>query len=105
MWQQDVVSALQVVFECEVILNQYCIEKKRLDPCLPKYKLGIEFDEYNHERRGPNFEQSKQLMIEVHGMTVIGTNRKAPNCINRLINQIYMHIIKSTKKQTKELTK
>ena len=60
MWQQDVVSALQVVFECEVILNQYCIEKKRLDPCLPKYKLRIEFDEYNHERRGPTFEQSKQ---------------------------------------------
>ena len=44
-------------------------------------------------------------MIEGHGITVIRTNSGAPNCINRLINQIYMHIIKSTKKQTEKLTK
>ena len=44
-------------------------------------------------------------MIEGHGIAVIRTNSGAPNCINRLINQIYMHIIKSTKKQTEKLTK
>ena len=44
-------------------------------------------------------------MTEGHGITVIRTNSNAPNCINRLIHQIYMHIIKWTKKQTKKLTK
>ena len=38
-------------------------------------------------------------MIESNEVAVIRTNPKAPNCINRLINQIHMHIIKSTKKQ------
>ena len=44
-------------------------------------------------------------MIEGHGITVIRTNSGAPNYINRLMNQTYMHITKSTKKQTEKLTK
>ena len=39
-------------------------------------------------------------MIESNEITVIRTNPEALNCINRLINQVHMHIIKSTKKQT-----
>ena len=43
----------------------------------PKYKLGIEVHEYNHE--GTNFENelSRQLMIESHGITIIRTNPDA----------------------------
>ena len=38
-------------------------------------------------------------MIESHGITVIGTNLDAADFdMNRLINQIFTHIIKSTKK-------
>ena len=38
-------------------------------------------------------------MIESYGITVIRTNPDAAYFdMNRLINQIYMHIIKSTKK-------
>ena len=96
---------MQVAFEGKIILTQYCIENKRLDAYLPKYKLGIEVDEYDHEGRDPNYEQSRQLMIEGHGVTVFGTNPEAPNCIHEIINQIYMHIIKSTKKQTEKSTK
>ena len=44
-------------------------------------------------------------MIESHGITVITANYEAPNWINRLINQIYMYIIESTKKQTEISTK
>ena len=96
---------MQVAFEEEIIHTQYCIENKRLDAYFPKYKLGIEVDEYYHKYRDPNYEQSRQLMIEGHGVTVIRTNPEAANCTNRLINQIYMHIIKLTKKQTEKLTK
>ena len=96
---------MQVAFEGKIILTQYCIENKRLDAYLPKYKLEIEVDKYDHESRNPNYEQIRQLMIEGHRITVIRTNFEAPNCINRPTNQIYIHTIKSTKKQTKKSTK
>ena len=93
------ISALQVALEGEIILTQYCIENKRLDAYFSKYKLGIEDDEYNHESRNSNYEKSRQLMIESHGITIIRTNPDAADFdINRLINQIYTHIIESTKK-------
>ena len=96
---------MQVAFEGEIILIQYYAENKRLDACLCKYKLAIEVDECDHEGRGPNSEQSRQLMIEGHGITVVRTNPETTNCIKGLIYQIYMHIIKSTKKQTEKSTK
>ena len=104
--EQDIISALQVAFEGEIILTQYCIENKRIDAYFSKYKLGIEIDEYNHESRNSNYEKSRQLMIESHGITIIRTNPDAADFdMNRLINQIYKHIIESTKNQTKVSTK
>ena len=90
---------MQVAFEGEIIHTQYCIENKRLDAYSPKQKLGIEVDEYNHEGRNFEYEQSRQFMIESHGITIIRTNPDdADFNMNRLINQIYTHIVKSTKK-------
>ena len=90
---------MQVAFEGEIILTQHCIKNKRIDAYFSKYKLGIEVDEYNHEGRNSNYEKSRQLMIESHGITIIRTNPDAADFdMNRLINQIYTHIIKSTKK-------
>ena len=104
--EQDTISALQVAFEGETILTQYCIGNKRLDAFFPKYKLGIEIDEYNHEGRNSHYEKSRQLIIESHGITIIRTNPVAADFdINRLINQIYKHIAESIKKQTKISTK
>ena len=100
--EQDIISALQVAFEGEIILTQYCIENKRIDAYFSKYKLGIEIDEYNHEGRNSNYEKSRQLMIESNGITIIRTNPDAADFdMNRLTNQIYTQIIKSTRKQTK----
>ena len=104
--KQDIISALQVAFEGEIILTQYCIENKRLDAYFSNHKLGIEVDEYNHEGRNSNYEKSRQLMIESHGITIIRTNPDAADFdMNRLINHTYTHIIESTKKQTKVSTK
>ena len=97
--EQDIISALQVAFEGEIILTQYCIKNKRIDAYFSKYKLGIEVDEYNHEGRNSNYEKSRQLMIESHGITLIRTNPDAADFnMYRLINQIYKHIIESNKK-------
>ena len=104
--KQDIISALQFAFEGEIILTQDCIKNKRIDAYFSKYKLGIEVDEYDHEGRKFEDEQSRQLMIESHGITIIRTNPDAADFdMNRLINQIYTHIIESTKKQTKRSTK
>ena len=62
-------SALQVAFEGEIMLTQYCIENKRLDAYFSKHKLGTEVDEYNHKGRNSNYEKSRQLMIERRGIT------------------------------------
>ena len=72
--EQDVISALQVAFEGEIILTQHCIKNKRTDAYFSKYRLGIEVDEYNHEGRNLEYEQSRQFMIESHGITIIRTN-------------------------------
>ena len=55
--KQDIISALQVDFEGEIILTQYCIENKKTDAYFSKYKLGIEIDENNHESRNSNYEK------------------------------------------------
>ena len=95
--EQDIISALQVAFEGETILNQHCVKKKRLDAYFSKYKLGIEVDEYNHEGRNFEYKLSGQFMIVNHGITIIRTNSGAADFeMNRLIKEIYMHIIKST---------
>ena len=98
--EQDIISALQVAFEGEIILTQYCIKNKRIDAYFSKYKLGIEVDEYNHEGRNSNYEKSRQLMIESHGITIIRTNPDAADFdMNKLINQIYKHISQSSKEK------
>ena len=90
---------MQVAFEGEIILTQHCIKNKRLDAYFPKYKLGIEVDENNHESRNFEYEQSRRFMIENYGITIIRTNPDAADFdMNKLINQIYTHIVKSTKK-------
>ena len=104
--ERDVISTLQIVFEGEIIHTQYCIKNKRLDAYFSKYKLGIEVDEYNHKHRDLDYEQSTQFMMESHGINIIRTNPDDANFnMNKLINQIYTHIIKSTKKQFKASTK
>ena len=51
-------------------------------------------------------KKSRQLIIESHGITIIRTYPDGADFgMNRLINQIYTRIIKSTKKQTKVSTK
>ena len=79
-----------VTFQGEIIHTQYCIENKRLDAYFPKHKLGTEVDEYNHEGRNFEYEQSRQFMIESHEITIIKTNPDdADFNMNRLLSQIY----------------
>ena len=99
--EQNSISVLQFVFEEEIIFTQYCIEN-RIAAYFSKYKPGIEIDEYNHESRNSNYEKSRQLMIESHGITITRTNPDAADFdINRVINQIYKHISQSNKKNRK----
>ena len=99
--EQDIISALHVAFEGEIILTQYCIANKRIDAYFSEYKLRIEIDEYKHESRNFNYEKSRQLKTESHGITIIRTNPDATDFdMNKLlINQIYKHISQSNKEK------
>ena len=46
--EQDIISALQVPFEGEIMHTQYCVQNKRLDFYFPKHKFEIEIDEHGH---------------------------------------------------------
>ena len=90
---------MQVAFEGDITLTRYCIKKKRIDAYFSKYNLGIKADEYNHAGKKFEYEKSRQLMIESCGITITRTNPDSPDFdMNRLINQIYTYINKSTKK-------
>ena len=94
---------MQVAFKGEIILTQYCIKNKRIDAYFSEYKIRIEIGEYNHESRNSNYEKSRQLMTESHGITIIRTNPDAADFdMNRLINQIYKHIAESNKEKSKK---
>ena len=82
--EQDIINALQVAFEGKIIHTQYCIQSKKLNAYLPKYKAAIEIDEYDHEGRDRKYKQMGQLMIEVHGITDIKINSDPQNHNNRL---------------------
>ena len=86
--------------------TQYYIQNKRPDLLLSKRKLLTEIGEYHHVDRDPEHKKEKPKLIEDHGYTFIWTNPDAPDFnINRLMNEIYMHIVKSTQKQIKESPK
>ena len=74
--EQDIVSALEVAFEGEIMHIQYCMEGKRLDLCFSKYKLEIDVD--------PEHEKEIQKLID-HRCTVIRTIPDAPD-FNRCIH-------------------
>ena len=103
--EQDIINALQVAFEGEIVHTQYCVENKRLDFYFFEGKLGIEIDEYGHVDRNSEYEQSRKLMIGKNlGCKIIRTDPDAPDLnIWRLINQVCMHIKHSTRKSTKKL--
>ena len=70
---------------------------------MPEYKIGIEVDEYNHEYRNFNYEESRTKMIENHDITLIRTNPDDPNFnIKSLIVQILICIKEAIKKQAKK---
>ena len=62
------------------------------DAYFSKYKLVIEVYEYNHEGRNSNYEKSRQLIIESHGIAVRTNPDAADFDINKLITK-YTHTL------------
>ena len=97
--EYDIIRSLQVAFEGEIILTQDCIKNKTIDAYFSKYKLRIGVDEYNHECRNFEYEESRQFFIDNYGINIVRTNPDVADFdMNRLISQIYTQTIKSTKK-------
>ena len=82
--------------------TQYCIQNKRLDLYFPEHKIAIEIEECGHIDRNFEHEQIRQMMIEgKRGYKLIRINLEAADFnINRVINQVYMHMKQWTIKLT-----
>ena len=57
--EQDIISALKVTFEGEIMHTQYYVHNKKIGFYLSEHKLGIEIDEYGHVGRDFENEQSR----------------------------------------------
>ena len=100
--KQDIMSTLQVAIEGEIIHTQFCFENKRLEVYVPKYKLGIEVDEYNHEGRNFEYKQSRHFIIKRHGITNIRTNpANADFDMNTLITKYTRKLLNQLKNRLK----
>ena len=52
--EKDVISALQLAFEGEIMYTQYRAKENQIDHVFPKRKLGVEIDENGHVDRDPD---------------------------------------------------
>ena len=97
--EQNIIGALHVAFQVEIMHTQCCVQNKRLDFYFSEHKVGVEIDEYGHGDRHFECEQSRQLMIKKNGSKITRNNPDATDFnIYTLINQIRMHIKQSAKK-------
>ena len=58
-------------FEGKTIITQYSVKNKRLDAYMPQYKTGTEIDEYNHEYRNFNYEESRTKIMKLLWLELI----------------------------------
>ena len=98
--EQTVINSIKDAFEGEDMQTQYSVLGYRIDFYFHKYKLAIEADELGHADRNINNEIEKQKALERKLNCVffrINPDEKGFN-IFKVINEIYRHIKKSSKK-------
>ena len=76
--EQDIISALQLAFEGEIMNTQNCIQNKRHDLYFHEQNLAMEIGGYGHVDKNFENKQSRQMMIEKkRGCKYIRTNPDA----------------------------
>ena len=98
--EQTVINSIKDAFEGEDMQTQYSVLGYRIDFYFHKYKLAIEADELGHADRNIDNEIEKQKALERELNCVffrINPDEKDFK-IFKVINEIYIHIKKSSKK-------
>jgi very-short-patch-repair endonuclease len=92
--EQQTLDNIMNAFDGETFITQHSIGEYRIDLYLPKYKLAIECDEYDHKDRDKLHEQTREKYItNTLKCTFIRFNPDAQNFnIFNVINKIYKHI-------------
>jgi very-short-patch-repair endonuclease len=87
-------SIIESAFDFFKIEKQYCIDNYRIDLYFPEYKLAIEIDEDNHEKRDKNEEIERENYIKNKlQCTFIRFNPSVKFFnIGTIISQIFKHI-------------
>ena len=99
--EQDALSQVMQAFNGEEMIRQFGAGKYRIDLYFPKYKLAIEYDEFDHHDRDIGYEVERQLHIE----QLLNCNfvRFSPDakdfCILEVVNKIFVQIKSFFKKK------
>ena len=102
--EQSVLTKIIRVFAAEKIILQRNVLGYTIDAYLPKYKLGIEVDEQEHNDRSIDYEIERQKAIEKElGCKFIRIDpSKESFDVNIEYVRIQNYIVKSTKKSNKK---
>ena len=104
---QSVLSKVKTIFLAEKIIFQYCVLGYYIDAYFPKHKLAIEADEQGHHSRNIFCEIERQNSLEKEFDCVFIRINPVKENFNVFIeiSKVQNHIIESTEKLTKKLTK
>ena len=81
-------------FRGEEMIHQFSARKYRIDLYIPKYKLAIECDEFDHRDRDIGYEVERQKHIEkLLNCTFVRFNPDAKDfCILEVVNKIFVQV-------------
>ena len=92
--EQDALSQIMQVFRGEEMIHQFGVGKYRTDLYFPRYKLAIEYDEFDHLDRDIGYKLERQKHIEkLLNCTFVRFNPDAKDFyILDVVNKIFVQI-------------
>ena len=91
---QDTLRQIMLAFNSEEMIHQFSVGKYRIDLYFPRYKVAIEYDDFDHRDRDIGCEAERQKYIEkLPGCTFVRFNSDPKDfCILEVVNKIFVQI-------------
>lgn len=92
--ESDTIKAIKEVFNGEDMIEQFRVNSYMIDVYMPKFKLAIECDEYNHKfQKDKDDERERDIRKLIPDIQFIRLNPDDKNYnIYMSLNEIYQHI-------------
>jgi very-short-patch-repair endonuclease len=92
--ETESITFIKEAFAGENMVEQYTVDRYRIDLCFLDYKLAVECDEDSHKLHQEADDERQRHIEDKHGVTFIRFRPQEENFkISQVINQIYKHIL------------